>query len=39
MTHPPETHRRKSIRLRGYYYAQAGMYFVTLCTQGRVKNL
>ncbi len=27
--------RRKSIRLRGYDYSQAGAYFVTICTQNR----
>jgi REP element-mobilizing transposase RayT len=27
----PETHHRRSIRLRGYDYSQAGAYFVTLC--------
>ena len=26
-------HRRRSIRLRGYDYAQVGAYFVTVCTQ------
>ncbi len=26
---------RKSIRLKGYDYAQAGLYFVTICTQHR----
>jgi hypothetical protein len=31
-----EGHHRRSIRLPGYDYAQAGAYFVTLCTQGRV---
>ena len=31
----PEIHRRRSIRLQGYDYAQAGAYFVTLCTQNR----
>lgn len=30
-----ERHHRRSIRLRGYDYAQAGAYFVTLCTQDR----
>jgi putative transposase len=30
-----EGHNRKSIRLRGYDYAQVGAYFVTVCTQGR----
>jgi len=29
-------HNRQSIRLKGYDYAQAGAYFVTICTQGRV---
>ena len=28
--------RRRSIRLKGYDYAQPGAYFVTLCTQGHV---
>ena len=28
-------HRRKSIRLKGYDYSQAGLYFVTICTQNR----
>jgi len=27
----PEIHRRRSIRLKGYDYAQAGAYFVTVC--------
>jgi putative transposase len=28
-------HRRRSLRLKGYDYAQAGAYFVTICTQDR----
>ena len=28
-------HRRRSIRLRGYDYAQAGFYFVTICVRDR----
>ncbi len=28
-------HKRKSIRLQGYDYSQAGAYFVTICTQNR----
>ncbi|MBI1307279.1 MAG: transposase [Bacteroidetes bacterium] len=28
-------HNRKSIRLKGYDYSQAGLYFVTLCCQDR----
>ncbi|TET55082.1 MAG: transposase [Anaerolineales bacterium] len=33
--HDPEEHHRRSIRLPGYDYAQAGSYFVTIVTQGR----
>jgi putative transposase len=29
------THNRRSIRLQGYDYSQAGAYFVTICTQSR----
>jgi hypothetical protein len=28
-------HHRRSIRLKGYGYLQAGAYFITLCTQER----
>ncbi len=28
-------HRRQSLRLNGYDYAQAGAYFITICTEGR----
>ena len=35
MTYDPEKHHRRSIRLREYDYAQAGAYFVTICTQNR----
>jgi REP element-mobilizing transposase RayT len=31
----PERHHRRSIRLKGYDYRQAGAYFVTVCTQDR----
>jgi len=31
----PNIHHRRSIRLKGYDYAQAGLYFVTICTQNR----
>jgi REP element-mobilizing transposase RayT len=31
----PQKHHRKSIRLKGYDYSQAGAYFVTLVAQGR----
>ncbi len=30
-----EKHRRRSIRLQGYDYSQAGAYFVTICTWNR----
>ena len=30
-----EKHNRRSIRLKGYDYAQSGAYFVTICTQNR----
>ena len=36
MTYDPQIHRRRSIRLRGYDYSQAGQYFVTICTQNRL---
>ena len=32
----PDVHRRRSVRLRGYDYSQAGAYFVTIVTQDRV---
>ncbi|MGK7926098.1 MAG: transposase [Spirulina sp.] len=32
MKYNPEIHRRRSIRLKGYDYAQPGAYFVTVCT-------
>ncbi len=36
MTYDPEKHHhRRSIRLKGYDYSQAGAYFVTLCAQDR----
>jgi putative transposase len=33
--HDPDKPHRKSTRLKGYDYSQAGAYFVTICTQGR----
>ena len=35
MPYDPNRHHRRSIRLREYDYAQAGAYFVTICTQHR----
>ncbi|MCD6580158.1 MAG: transposase [Desulfuromusa sp.] len=31
----PDIHHRRSLRLKGYDYSQAGAYFVTICTQNR----
>lgn len=31
----PKIHHRKSIRLKGYDYSQAGLYFITICCQNR----
>jgi REP element-mobilizing transposase RayT len=35
MKHDPDKHHRRSIRLRGYDYAQGGGYFVTIVTRDR----
>lgn len=35
MKYDPNKHHRSSIRLKGYDYAQAGAYFVTICTWPR----
>ncbi|MDR2140123.1 MAG: transposase [Tannerella sp.] len=35
MPYNPHIHHRRSIRLKGYDYSQAGMYFVTICVQNR----
>ncbi len=35
MTYNPDIHHRHSIRLRDYYYSQAGAYFVTICAWQR----
>lgn len=35
MKYNPEIHHRRSIRLKGYDYSQAGLYFITICTQHR----
>ncbi|SDX35990.1 transposase [Nitrosomonas oligotropha] len=36
MTFNPNLHRRRSIRLQGYDYSQAGAYFITICTHDRM---
>ncbi len=35
MPYNPDIHHRRSIRLKGYDYSQAGWYFVTSCVQDR----
>ena len=35
MKYKPNKHHRRSIRLKGYDYSQAGLYFITLCCQDR----
>ena len=35
MKYDPTIHHRRSIRLKGYDYSQAGLYFVTICVQNR----
>ncbi|MDJ0578213.1 MAG: transposase, partial [Xenococcaceae cyanobacterium MO_234.B1] len=32
MKYEPVKHDRRSIRLKGYDYTQAGLYFITICT-------
>ncbi len=34
----PNIHHRRSIRLKGYDYAQAGLYFITICCQDRINR-
>ncbi len=44
MKYDPGKHHRRSIRLKGYDYSQAGAYFVTICinqglhTLGKIRN-
>ena len=35
MKYNPQIHHRRSIRLKGYDYSQAGLYFVTICCDDR----
>ena len=35
MKYNPQKHHRRSIRLKGYDYRNAGAYFVTICTKNR----
>ena len=36
MADNPYIHHRKSIRLEGYDYSQAGLYFATICSHDRM---
>lgn len=36
MIYNPDIHHRRSVRLKGYDYSQAGLYFVTICTHQRL---
>ena len=35
MVYDPRIHKRKTIRLNGFDYTTAGIYFITICTQNR----
>ena len=35
MKYNPQIHHRRSTRLKGYDYSQAGAYFITICTKDR----
>jgi len=36
MKYNPDIHHRRSVRLNGYDYSQAGFYFITICAQNRM---
>ena len=36
MAYNPNIHHRRSIRLKGYDYSQAGLYYITICVQNRI---
>ncbi len=36
MKYDPNIHHRRSIRLKGYDYSQAGAYFITICCDDRI---
>lgn len=39
MPYNPNIHHRRSIRLKRYDYSQAGLYFITICCEGRICRL
>ena len=36
MIYNPNIHHRRSIRLKGYDYSKAGLYFITICCEDRI---
>lgn len=36
MNYDPRIHHRHSIRLKGYDYSRAGLFFITICAQDRL---
>jgi len=36
LKYDPDIHHRRSIRLKGYDYAQAALYFITICTANKL---
>ena len=34
----PHLHHRRSIRLKGFDYSKAGLYFITICCQDRISR-
>jgi len=36
MAYNPNLHHRRSIRLKGYDYSKAGLYFITICVEDRL---
>ncbi len=36
MKYDPKIHHRRSIRLSGYDYSKAGLYFITICIQNKL---
>jgi putative transposase len=39
MPYEPNIHHRRSLRLQHYDYSRGGAYFITICTQDRVRLL
>ena len=39
MPHNPSLNNRRSIRLKGYDYSQAGLYFITININKKIKKI